>query len=144
MLFRRRNREPRQGRPPLLTWRSETRFDIGSLRFELLLHDVLSEKTSEDKIIILKERVTLTRMLDLIGRESPRRAFEFGIFQGGSTLMWTVALGLDRMAAVDVGESVPELANMACRTGYSFSTAARRPTVPGWRRSWTMYLADAM
>ena len=128
----------------MLTWRSETRFDIGSLRFELLLHDVLSEKTSEDKIIILKERVTLTRMLDLIGRESPRHAFAFGIFQGGSTLMWTLALGLDRMAAVDVGESVPELANMACRTGYSFSTAARRPTVPGWRRSWTMYLADAM
>src|SRR5947209_1920048 len=105
MLFRRRRAG--EATPVRLLWRSDRRFEIGPLRFDLLLDAPLPAHS--DAIVILKERATLTRLLDVLAREHPRRAFEFGIFRGGSALMWTTALGLERMAALDHGDPVPQL-----------------------------------
>lgn len=90
-------------------WISETECYVGDIRFTCLVEDHLAETTDEHHLVLIKTKDLIARMLDLFRRHNIRRAFEFGIFQGGSVLLWTEALELERMAALDIRQPLAPL-----------------------------------
>jgi predicted O-methyltransferase YrrM len=89
-----------------LIWTSDTEFSVDGLHFKTFGKD---KTTGSDHILLLKQKAMLTKLLDLYREEGVRRVFELGIYQGGSVLMLTEALELERMAALDISPPIEAL-----------------------------------
>lgn len=92
-----------------LQWKTDTEFSVGPLNFKCLMGNYHATKTSREHVVILKPRHMIERGINLYRNNGVKRAFEFGIFQGGSVLLLTQALGLDLMAALDFSDPIPAL-----------------------------------
>ncbi|MES1201645.1 MAG: class I SAM-dependent methyltransferase [Pseudomonadota bacterium] len=90
-------------------WTSDSEFTIGDFNFKCLLGDYHTHKTDEHQLVLLKNKEVLASQFDLYRGNDIKRVFEFGIFQGGSVVMLTEALGLERMAALDFSQPVEPL-----------------------------------
>ncbi|HVV32348.1 MAG TPA: class I SAM-dependent methyltransferase [Caulobacterales bacterium] len=98
-------------------WLSDSEFKLGAFKFKCLLGDYHAVKTDEHQLVMLKNREVLTRQLDVYRGQDIKRAFEFGIFQGGSVVFLTECLELERMAALDFSQPLEALDAILARHG---------------------------
>lgn len=101
-----------------LRWTSSTDFALGDLRFTCV-EGVYEERTDAEHVVLLKNRAMIERQLEIYRAAGVRHAFEFGIFQGGSSLLLTEALGLVRFAALDMSPPVEALDAIVVQQGLS-------------------------
>ncbi len=91
-------------------WLNDQEFFVGDkLRFKCLLGDYYADKTDRDHLVILKPRAMLERLTQIYRSSNVKKAFELGIFQGGSVVYLAEALGLERMVAIDFCNPIVEL-----------------------------------
>jgi SAM-dependent methyltransferase len=94
--------------PPHIDWISEDRFRVFGLEFYCNYSDY-SLTTSAERVVLFKPRAFVDAYIELIKRVKPKRALEFGFFQGGSALFLVAVGRLERMVGVDIEGSLPDL-----------------------------------
>lgn len=65
--------------------------------------------TTADEALIFKDRGLVDLYLEHLPTFAPRNVLEFGIFQGGSAVLLATALGLERIACIDICNPLPGL-----------------------------------
>ena len=88
-----------------LHWRSEREFEIDGVNFYCAVGDY-SERTSSERFVLLKDRGSLDQYALVFGGESPKSILEFGIFQGGSPVLFSLWFEMDKFVGIDIGEPV--------------------------------------
>ena len=96
-----------------IEWLDEDRFRVGDLRFRYT-RDYASVTTDEE-IIILKERPFVESYVSLFERERPKRLLEVGFFEGGSSLLWASLFPEMQITAIDLRPISPTLESLAAR-----------------------------
>jgi predicted O-methyltransferase YrrM len=87
-------------------WISETEFAVDGVEFfgDLATY---TEKTTADRVVILKEARLLRQYLDFLAPHSTRNIFELGIWQGGSPLFYGLAADAEKIVALDLANPGP-------------------------------------
>ena len=90
---------------PELSWEADDRFSIGDTRFRILpaggfVAPGAMERKDAD-FLIVKRRPGVERYVRLIEELRPKRIFELGIFQGGSTALLAELARPQRLVAID-------------------------------------------
>ncbi len=88
-----------------LNWLNAMEFEIEGVRFKCCVGDY-TQKTSAERMILLKDRAVLEQYATVLGDAPPRNILEFGIFQGGSPALFTLWFDLDRFVGVDISPPV--------------------------------------
>jgi SAM-dependent methyltransferase len=83
-----------------IEWLSERDFRVGGVTFHCSLDDY-SAKTTEDRIVILKSRGALENYQRVFEGESLHSILEFGVFQGGSPILFSLWLEVDKFVGID-------------------------------------------
>jgi predicted O-methyltransferase YrrM len=83
-------------------WISETKFVVDGLEFGSDLAS-FTEKTTRDRVVILKESRLLREYLDFLAPHKTANILELGIWQGGSSLFYGMATDARRVVAIDLG-----------------------------------------
>jgi SAM-dependent methyltransferase len=84
-----------------IEWKNETEFSVGGVNFLCSLDDY-TRKTDNDRIIILKDRSSLDSYYQALENMRVRNVLEFGILQGGSAVLFTLLLDLEKFVGVDI------------------------------------------
>jgi SAM-dependent methyltransferase len=84
-----------------LEWRSERELVIDGVHFDCSIDDY-AQKTSLDRLVLLKNRGVLDLYAQVFADDRPRNMLEFGIFQGGSPALYSLWFDLDRFVGVDI------------------------------------------
>jgi cephalosporin hydroxylase len=84
-----------------LTWTSEREFKIAGINFCCALHDY-ALRTNDERIVILKNRTVLEDYISVLGATPPGNVLEFGIFQGGSPVLFSLMFGLSKFVGIDI------------------------------------------
>jgi len=87
-------------------WVSETQFFVDGLEFSGDLGSY-SEKTTRDRVVILKNSSLMKQYLEFFGPHSTGNIFELGIWQGGSPLFYGLATDARKVVALDLDNSPP-------------------------------------
>lgn len=87
-------------------WVSETKFVIDGLEFAGDLA-TWTERTTADRVVILKESRLLRQYLDFFAAHSIKNMFEIGIWQGGSPLFFGLATDAEKIVALDINSLAP-------------------------------------
>jgi len=89
-------------------WVSETKFVVDGLEFG---GDLVSytEKTTLDRVVILKESRLLRQYLDFLAPHSTGNILELGIWQGGSPIFYGLATDARKVVALDLAPNLPVL-----------------------------------
>lgn len=103
-----------------LEWQDDNHLRIGSMAFTLTSTDY-SLQSTPDHFVMLKGRQMLSAYADILGASTPRKMLEIGLFQGGSTVFFDLALRPDLLVTVDLHHNAPVLEN--------YITAHRRQDV---------------
>jgi predicted O-methyltransferase YrrM len=82
-------------------WTGEDEFSIGPVSYGCRRHPQ-SFRSSDDRVCICKPREVIERWKQLICRLAPRRIFEVGVFEGGSTAMLAQLAKPERLLSVDI------------------------------------------
>lgn len=88
-----------------LDWSSEVDFTIDGVSFHCSPGDY-SRRTNHQHLVLLKDRESLEQYARVLGDANPRRMLEFGVFQGGSPVLFSLWFGLDKFVGVDICEPV--------------------------------------
>lgn len=88
-----------------LEWRSESDFTVDGVSFQCAVGDY-SGRTNEERFMLLKDRTVLDQYAAVLGEAPPRRMLEFGVFQGGSPVLFSLWFGLDKFVGVDICKPV--------------------------------------
>jgi hypothetical protein len=97
-----------------LEWRGEREFSVGGVRF-ICAFDDYSRKTDRNHFVILKDRAALDGYAAVFSDAQPRNILEFGIFQGGSPVMFSLWFDLHKFVGVDVCAPVAEFDDFCAR-----------------------------
>jgi cephalosporin hydroxylase len=89
-------------------WISETKFVVDGLEFGGDLAS-FTEKTTPDRVVILKDSRLLRQYLDFLAPHSINNILELGIWQGGSPLFYGLATDARKVVALDIAASPPAL-----------------------------------
>jgi hypothetical protein len=89
-------------------WVSETKFIVDGLEFSGDLASY-TEKTTADRVVILKESRLLRQYLDFLAPHSTNNILELGIWQGGSPLFYGLATDARKVVALDLAPGIPVL-----------------------------------
>ncbi len=89
-----------------------------SVRIRLLVQNYEKYQTTKDYAVIVKHPDDFFAMIDLIRSIVPKTIFEFGIFQGGSALLWAKLFGA-RYCGLDALPDKPILHEWVQRLGLS-------------------------
>ncbi|HWD57461.1 MAG TPA: class I SAM-dependent methyltransferase, partial [Stellaceae bacterium] len=89
-------------------WVSDDKFIVDGLEFSGDLGSY-EQRTTEDRVVILKNSSLLRQYLDFFKPHSVRNLFEFGIWQGGSPLFYGLATDAEKIVAVDIANPPPAL-----------------------------------
>lgn len=89
-------------------WISETKFFVDGLEFGGDLAS-FTEKTTPDRVVILKDSRLLRQYLDFLAPHSINNILELGIWQGGSPLFYGLATDARKVVALDIAASPPAL-----------------------------------
>lgn len=84
-----------------LDWRTEHEFVLEGVRFLCSLDDY-NRKTDPDRVIILKDRKSLESYFQVLTGLQVRNVLEFGILQGGSAVLFSLLLGLNKFVGLDI------------------------------------------
>jgi hypothetical protein len=87
-------------------WASETDFVVDGLAFHGDLKSY-AERTSPDRVVILKYASLLKQYLDFLGPHRIDNMFELGIWQGGSPLFYGLATDIGNVVALDIVNNDP-------------------------------------
>jgi predicted O-methyltransferase YrrM len=87
-------------------WVSETQFCVDGLEFGGDLASY-SEKTTADRVVILKNASLMKQYLDFLGPHTTDNILELGIWQGGSPLFYGLATDARKVVALDLANPGP-------------------------------------
>jgi SAM-dependent methyltransferase len=88
-----------------LKWSSESEFKINGVNFLCALGDY-SQKTNREKIVLLKDRPSVEKFVSEFSQEIPKNILEFGIFQGGSPVLFSLLFDVEKFVGIDVCQPV--------------------------------------
>ena len=103
-----REPEPVEGWWNRLEWQDDNHLRIGNMAFTLTSTDYALQSTP-DHFVMLKGRQMLSAYADILGASTPRKMLEIGLFQGGSTVFFDLALRPDLLVAMDLHRNAPVL-----------------------------------
>lgn len=90
----------------MLTWKGEHRFVVGETAFHLMPPNFFSGEAEvnmhEGDVFVFKPRALIELYAELIAELKPKRVFELGVFQGGSTLFLAELARPQRLVAIDL------------------------------------------
>ena len=86
---------------PGINFLAHDEFEIGGVQFALA---GAQPATDEQRVLIYKDRGFIDSYIETLPDLSVRRAFEFGIYQGGSAIFLTTLLGLEKFVCVDISD----------------------------------------
>jgi SAM-dependent methyltransferase len=87
-----------------IEWTSPTEFNVDGIKFFCSLDDY-TRKTDNNRIIILKDRGSLESYYEVLGNTRVRNVLEFGIFEGGSAVLFTLLMDLENFVGIDSKDS---------------------------------------
>jgi hypothetical protein len=96
------------GQMNAMEWKSETEFIVGGVRFLCSLDDY-ARKTDQNRIIILKDRRSLESYCTVLRNHVARNVLEFGVLEGGSAVLFSLLLDLDKFVGVEMNDQPPGL-----------------------------------
>ena len=87
-----------------LTWKDDSRFELGEATFLIMPPDLFNTKVRlrEGEFFLFKPRSAVERYTALIGELDPQHIFELGIFHGGSTLFFAELARPRKIVAIDL------------------------------------------
>lgn len=91
-----------------LRWISENEFLVEDVRFICSPGDY-SLKSDESRFVLLKDSEILDKYFEVFSKRPIKTVLEFGIFQGGSSALFTLWLELEKFIGVDTSEPVKAL-----------------------------------
>jgi cephalosporin hydroxylase len=87
-----------------IEWKNQTEFSVDGVKFFCSLDDY-TRKTDNDRIIILKDRGSLESYREVLGNTRVRNLLEFGILEGGSAVLFTLLMDLEKFVGIDIMDS---------------------------------------
>jgi cephalosporin hydroxylase len=87
-----------------IEWKNQTEFSVDGVKFFCSLDDY-TRKTDNDRIIILKDRGSLESYRQVLGNTRVRNLLEFGILEGGSAVLFTLLMELEKFVGIDIRDS---------------------------------------
>jgi len=87
-----------------IEWKNQTEFSVNGVKFFCSLDDY-TRKTDNDRIIILKDRGSLESYCQVLGNTRVRNLLEFGILEGGSAVLFTLLMELEKFVGIDIRDS---------------------------------------
>jgi cephalosporin hydroxylase len=87
-----------------IEWKNQTEFSVDGVKFFCSLDDY-TRKTDNDRIIILKDRGSLESYRQVLSNTRVRNLLEFGILEGGSAVLFTLLMELERFVGIDIRDS---------------------------------------
>lgn len=91
-----------------IEWKSGSEFSVGGVDFLCSIDD-FSRKSTADRIVILKARSVIDEYATVLAGAAPKNALEFGIFEGGSPILFTLWFDLAKFVGLDICEPVAGL-----------------------------------
>jgi SAM-dependent methyltransferase len=91
-----------------LEWLSDAECRVGSVTIQCMIGDY-SLLSTADRFVLLKDRSSLEQYASALEGIFPRNLLEFGIFQGGSAVLYTLWFGLEKFVGVDICKPVEPL-----------------------------------
>jgi SAM-dependent methyltransferase len=88
----------------MIEWKNQTEFTVDGVNFLCSLDDS-TQKTNNNRIIILKDRPSLDSYYQVLGNMRVRNVLEFGILEGGSAVLFTLLLELEKYVGIDIQDS---------------------------------------
>jgi hypothetical protein len=82
-----------------LQWFSDREFSVDGVRF-LCAFDDYSLKTSDERFVILKKQEDFANYTTVFSEVQPRNVLEFGIFQGGSSALFSLWFEVEKFVGV--------------------------------------------
>ena len=107
-------------------WISETKFIVDGLEFGGDLKS-FSERTTPDRVVILKDSRLLRQYLDFLAPHRIDNLFEIGIWQGGSPLFYGLATDSRKVVALDIVDNGP--APEATQHDHALAMAYKNPAI---------------
>lgn len=86
-----------------MEWKSDTEFVVEGVRFLCSLDDY-TRKTDQTRIIILKDRRSLESYYTVLRNHVARNVLEFGVLEGGSAILFSLLLDLDKFVGVELND----------------------------------------
>jgi cephalosporin hydroxylase len=93
-------------------WNSDTEFTFEGINFFCPKSDVLKYKTDSGRVVLIKDEETLENYREILDGIEINNALEFGIFQGGSPIFFSLLFDLKRFVGIDISAPVPGLAEL--------------------------------
>ena len=84
-----------------IEWKSPTEFTVDGVQFFCSLDDY-TRKSDDHRIIILKDRDSLESYRQVLGDRRVRNVMEFGILEGGSAVLFTLLMNLQKFVGIDL------------------------------------------
>lgn len=81
--------------------------EIGGANFEVVSGDFNAHKSNAERLVILKGKGMIDRYVAYLSRSEPKRALEFGIYEGGSMALLSLLFGLEKFVGIDLRHSIP-------------------------------------
>lgn len=99
-----------------LHWVKENEFLIDGIRFVCMQGDY-SRKSGSDHFVLLKDAEILGKYFAEFSGTDINNVLEFGVFQGGSSALFTLWLDLKKFVGIDISPPVPALEDFSRREG---------------------------
>jgi cephalosporin hydroxylase len=93
-----------------MEWRSAHDMRVGKVNFWLSTND-FTRKTSNDSVVLLKNRTILEAYVSLLAGTETHNILEFGTFEGGSPIFFAEASDANRIVGIDIrddGDNIRE------------------------------------
>jgi predicted O-methyltransferase YrrM len=87
---------------PQLRWRDDSVLELGDVSFLVTLDRRRWGESTTERFTLIKARPMIDRYVALAASLAPRRIFELGIWDGGSTLLFHHLYQPERIVAVDI------------------------------------------
>jgi cephalosporin hydroxylase len=87
-----------------IEWKNQTEFSVDGVKFFCSIDDY-TRKTDNDRIIILKDRDSLESYRQVLSNTRVRNLLEFGILEGGSAVLFTLLMELEKFVGIDIRDS---------------------------------------
>jgi SAM-dependent methyltransferase len=92
------------GKPKVTFVAGSQDFILEGIRFKVLLGGYTSRDTDKEGVVLLKPWPFVQDEIAALGDLGVRRMLEFGIYKGGSAVLWSLLLPLERYVGVDLQE----------------------------------------
>lgn len=92
-----------------IIWKSESEFTLEGVDFLCVLKDYQSYQTSSEQVVILKDKSDIDLYLNVFEKDEPKNIFEFGVFEGGSSIFFSLLFNVEKFVGIDIRPPVKGL-----------------------------------